>query len=207
MRLFRLRSRLCAQLLISIAITHCAFAQIGGSANTLEQYEKCNFADGLQIVRTDPLAQGITSRTVDTDNGTRQIDMLAGVRIMFAYPDTDFYANVKAEVLPAQNRAELKKSLLENLQHIAHGNTVNTSLKSPLHGFEVHGIDREKLEGGVLGVYLLFDDPESIVTTVYFLNQEPQSRKFQSMDEYRQLRDRFLAGYSACIRENQKRSR
>jgi hypothetical protein len=121
---------------------------------------------------------------------------------MFAYPETDFYANVKAEVLPAAEYPQLKQSLLDNLQHLAHGNTVNTTLRSPMNGFEVHGLDRDKLEGGVLGIYLLFDTTAHVVTTIYMLNQEPQSRKFQTIDEYRNLRDRFLASYTGCIRSN-----
>jgi hypothetical protein len=111
---------------------------------------------------------------------------------------------VKVEVLPAANYPQLKRSLLDNFSHIAHGNTVNTALHNPLNGFEVHGLDRDKLEGGVLGVYLFLDEQAHVVTTIYMLNQEPQSRKFQSMQEYGNLRDRFLNSYTACIRRNQK---
>jgi hypothetical protein len=167
-------------------------------------YESCQFSDGLQIVETDPLAPGVTSREVDTDSGPRRIDLAAGVRVMFAYPGTDFYANVKIEVLPAANYPQLKQILLDNLQHMAQGNVVNTSLNSPLNGLEAHGVDREKLEGGAMGVYLLFDDSAHVVTTIYLLNQEPQRRKFQTFAEYQQLRDRFLVSYSACIRKNQQ---
>ena len=181
-----------------------AFGQTRTAADALTPYMTCSFSDGLQIVRTDPLATGITARDVDTDNGPRRIEMEAGMRIMFAYPDTDFYANVKAEVLPAAKFGELKRYLLENFEHIGHGNSVNTALKSPLNGFEAHGLDRDKLEGGVLGIYLLFDDAEHAVTTIYLLNQEPQQRKFKNIDEYRLLRDRFLATYTGCIRKNQK---
>jgi hypothetical protein len=65
-------------------------------------------------------------------------------------------------------------------------------------------LDREKLEGGVLGIYLFFDNSAHVVTNIYLLNQEPQNRKFQTIEEYRQLRDRFLVSYSACIRKNQQ---
>ncbi len=136
-------------------------AQSDPGSSALIPYASCQFSDGLQIVETDPLAPGITSRDVDTDSGPRRIDMKAGVRVMFAYPDTDFYANVKAELLPSTNYAQLKQFLLDNFQYIAHGNIVNSSLTKPLNGFEAHGLDREKLEGGVLGVYLLFDDSVS----------------------------------------------
>lgn len=182
-----------------------ACAQTGTSADALTPYITCSFSDGLAVVRTDPLAPGITGRDVDTDHGPRHSDMEAGMRIMFAYPGTDFYANAKAEVLPAEKFSQLKQYLLENFQHLAHGNTVNTALRSPINGFEAHGLDREKLEGGVLGIYLLFDDSAHTATTIYLLNQEPQQAKFKDMDEYRLLRDRFLSTYTGCVRDNQKK--
>jgi hypothetical protein len=182
-----------------------ANSQTGTPSDALTPYMTCSFPDGLQIVRTDPLAPGITRRDVETDSGSQHVEMEAGMRIMFAYPDTDFYANVKAEVLPVAKFGEMKAYLMENFEHLAHGNTVNTGLKSPVSGFEAHGLDRDKLEGGVLGIYLLFDQPTHTVMTIYMLNQEPQDRKFKNMDEYRLMRDRFLATYTACVRDNQKK--
>jgi hypothetical protein len=188
----------------ALSETSILAAQSMPGDTALTPYSSCQFSDGLQIVHIDPLAPSITSREVYTDSGSRQIDMQAGRRIMFAYPDTDFYANGKAELLPAANYPQLKQFLIDNFQHIAHGNIVNTTLHSPLNGFEIHGLDREKLEGGVLGIYLLFDEQTHVVITIYLLNQEPQYRKFQSMEEYRKLRGQFLNTYTACIRNNQQ---
>jgi len=173
-------------------------------AGTLEPYTSCRFSDGLQIVQVDTLPSDVHSRPVETDSGSHQVELDAGVRVMFAYPDTDFYANVKTELLPSANYSQLKQIVLDGLQHLAPGNTINVSLKSPINGLEAHGLDRNKLDGGVLGVYLFFDNTAHVVTTIYFLNQEPQSRKFQTLDEYRLLRDRFLDSYSSCIQKNQQ---
>jgi hypothetical protein len=188
----------------ALCLAFTAAAQAG--SGSLAAYETCRFSDGLQIVQTDSLAPGKTSREVETDDGPRQIEIEAGLRIMFAYPGTDFYANVKAERLPSARFSELKGYLLANLGHLGRGNRVNTAIQSPMNGFEVHGIDREKLEGSVLGMYLLLSDSDHTVTTIYLLNQEPQGRKFQSMEEYRGLRDRFLAAYTSCIHHNLTRT-
>ena len=203
MRRFHWNSILTVAALFYFFATRPAASQTRWDENSLEAYDTCSFSDGLQIVRTDSLPPGVATRPVETDNGPQQIEMLAGHRIMFAYPSSDFYANVKAEILPATKFTQLKGFLLGNFEHMAHGNTVNKALTSPLNGFEVHGLDRENLEGGVLGVYLLFDAPYHAVTTVYLLNQKPEHRKFQTIKEYRSLRDRFLKAYTACIRENQ----
>lgn len=172
----------------------------------LAPYTSCEFSDGLNIVGLDPLVPGVQSRTVETADGVRDIPMEAGERVMFAYPFTDFYANVKAEVLPAAQYPELKKALVANEQYTMEqtpGAARNANLPADLHGFNVYGEDRQALEGGVLGMYLLFDDAAHIVTTIYFLNQQPWQRKFQTIEEYRQLRDRFLTTYTGCIRQNQ----
>lgn len=172
----------------------------------LAAYTSCHFADDLQIVQIDPLAQGVKARTVETAQGSRQIDMNAGIRIMFAYPFNGFYANVKVELLPTSEYPDLKKALDANFDYIlaqSPGSSFNGSLPPSLHGFDVRGEDRAKLEGGVLGMYLLFDDKTDVVTTVYLLNQEPLQRKFQSIEEYKHLRDQFLQTYTGCIRENQ----
>jgi len=179
-----------------------ALAQPAVPNSALLPYASCQFQDGLEIVERGLLPPNVTSRPVDTDSGPRQIDLQAGIQVMFAYPNTDFYANTKVELLPAEHYMKLKRDLLDNFQHIAHDNTVNSALHSPMNGLEIHGLDREKLEGGVLGIYLFFDDAAHVVTTIYLLNQEPQSRKFQSMEEYRALRDRFLSAYTGCVQAN-----
>lgn len=172
----------------------------------LSAYTHCTFSDNLKIVETAPLDQGLSARSVDTAHGPRTIDLLAGQRIMLAYPYTDFYANIKAEKLPTYNYPALKTALIENFDSLlASGETTrNTDLKPTLNRFDIRGMDRDTLQGGVLGIYLLFDDPSHTVTTVYLLNQEPFARKFQTIQQYRQLRDQFLSTYTACIRSNQR---
>lgn len=172
----------------------------------LQPYTSCNFPDTLEIVGVDPLAPNTTARTVQTASGMQSIDLVAGERVMFAYPMTDFFANGKAELLPAGEYAGLKKILIENINYLEseqNGPVKAEALPAGLHGFDVYGNDRTKLEGGVLGMYLLFDDPAHVATTVYFLNQHSWERKFQTMEEYERLRDDFLRTYTGCIRQNQ----
>ena len=128
--------------------------------------------------------------------------MVEGRRVMFAYPEKDFYANVKVEILPEKNYVETREFLIDNFDYMlasGDGSSRNYGLKPMQHGLDVRGQDREKLEGGVLGVYLLLDDSSRMVTTIYFLNQEPKDRSFQTMGEYRAMRDRFLSTYTACV--------
>jgi hypothetical protein len=42
-----------------------------------------------------------------------------------------------------------------------------------------------------------------IATSVYLLNQQPLTRRFQTIEQYRDLRTRFLTTYTECIAQNQ----
>ncbi|MEI9979774.1 MAG: hypothetical protein WDN23_12425 [Edaphobacter sp.] len=175
--------------------------------NTVFQpYTTCKFGDGLQVVDTSPLALGVTTRTVPTMNGTSDVEVLAGRRVLFSYPDKDYYANVKVEVLSGKNYADEKQALIGNFDYLlatGKGNGRNYELKPTMHGLDVRGLDRDSLEGAVIGYYLLFDDSLHVATTIYFLNQEPSVRSFQTMEEYREMRDRFLATYTVCAAPKQ----
>jgi hypothetical protein len=170
----------------------------------LQPYTSCDFSDMLRIVAVKPLEAG--PLLVATAAGTQNIETAAGEQVMFAYPLTDFFASAKVELLPADDYEQSKKILLQNLQLMESqrdGPLRAEALPAGLHDFDVHGNDRTKLDGDVLGMYLLFDDAKHVVTTVSFLNQHSWQRKFQTMDEYGNLRDRFLRTYTGCIRQNQ----
>jgi hypothetical protein len=176
----------------------------------LVPYTSCGFPDGLRMVQADPLAPGVESRTVQTAAGQQTIDMVAGERVLFSYPMTDYFANVKAELLPADRYAALKQTLIANLHFLESqpgGPSAAEALPAGLHAFEVHGNDRRKLEGNVLGMYLMFDDRAHVATTIDFLNQHAWVRKFQTVDEYGRLRDNFLRTYTGCVRQNQALAR
>ncbi len=186
---------------ISAVLVTCIAAR--AQSDTFAPYTSCSLRDGLSVVETSPLAPGVTTRSVKTIMGSYDVAISKGRRIMFAYPAEDFYANVKVEILPAIGYADSKKALIGNFDYLlASGdNQRNYKLKPSLNGFEIQGLDRSKREGGVLGIYLLFDDATRTVTTIYFLNQEPP-RRFTTMEEYSALRDQFLSDYTGCIRRN-----
>jgi len=171
-------------------------------SSAFDRYTGCRFSDGLSVVETSPLAPGIHERTVPTSKGPKQVGMVEGRRVMFAYPGKDFYANVKVEILPEKDYAETRQTLVDNFDYMlatSKDSTRNYELKPKLNGLDVRGLDKDKLEGGVLGIYVLLNDASRMVSTIYFLNQEPKDRSFQTIEEYRVARDRFLSTYVACV--------
>jgi len=175
-----------------------------GGVGPLQAYTSCSFPDGLEIVSVKRLTAG--PLLVATDAGTQTIDTVAGEQMMFSYPMTDYFANAKVELLPADEYAQSREILLANLHLMESqrdGPVRAEALPAGLHGFDVHGNNRTALDGDVLGMYQLFDDSNHVVTTVSFLNQHGWERKFQTMAEYERLRDSFLRNYTGCVRQNQ----
>jgi hypothetical protein len=191
--------------------THHSVPQKASSAHVQQKpnpdavfqpYTTCKFSDGLEVAETSPLALGVTTRTVPTMKSSRDVEVLTGRRVLFTYPSKDYFANVWVEVLPAKNYADGKQALIDNFDYLLateKENGRNYDLKPTIHGLDVRGLDRDQLEGAVVGFYLLFDDSSHVATTIYFLNQEPSVRSFQTVGEYREMRDRFLATYTVCI--------
>ena len=66
-------------------------ALIRTDSSAFDRFTSCKFSDGLTVVETSPLTPGIHARTVQTLKGPRQIEMVEGRRVMFAYPEKDFY--------------------------------------------------------------------------------------------------------------------
>jgi hypothetical protein len=177
-------------------------AQLRPSIDPLYRYHNCSFHDGLQIIEVDPLNPGVTERSIQTAEGSKTIHMLAGNRIGFAYPGTDIFANVKAEQLPPESWNEQKTLLLQNFAYLLssspdfHSHTIHDH---DLISLDVKGMTKSALLGGVLAFYLLFDNAHHVALTVYLVNQEPASRKFQTLSEFRVLESKFLDTYAACI--------
>ncbi len=156
---------------MSFYLTGCVRPQFQSEAlqdGDLKPYTHCAFSDGLEIVEKTPLASGVTVRTVDTVRGPKLVRMLSGVRVMFAYPRTDFFANVKAEQLPPREYPELKQVLIDNFEYVLSSSPSNERNRVTLPGLPLNerGLDRNKLEGGVLGFYLFFDDRKHVVTSI-----------------------------------------
>jgi hypothetical protein len=171
-----------------------------GQAPGLESFSHCNLGSDFQIAQVDRLANAMT-RSVETSSGSKEIAMTDGYRILIAFEQEEPFVNLKAEQLEKWRYANDKQSLISSLEFSAKGTPnmeSDKSAKTKRGRFETYGINRKRLEGGVLSTYILFDDSSAQILTAYILNDEPDHRKFQTITEYKELRDRFLRKLSSC---------
>ena len=189
---------------LALCLLSAPVAALAQATPALRPYTACKFDDGLTAIESSQLPASIQGRTVETLTGPRQVPILHGEHITFSYPSTSFFATVKVEQLPPDTFAQGKTDLISNFDHILAGDdesarNMSFALRPRLNGFEVYGLDRKKLEGNTLGIYLLIDNRTHIIASVFFLNQEPQLRKFSTLAEYATLRDHFLDAYTSCV--------
>lgn len=190
-------------LLVGFVFQKNAAAQTSGRDDSLKPYTSCQFEDGLKVVQVDRLPKVVTSRTETTSGGEKRVSLLDGYRIMVAYPKTDFFANIKAERSDPAEYANDKETVLEGLKWaLAHSKEMESQepIRVSYNGFEGYAINRKSLTGNTLGITALFSDADQHIITIYFLNQDAKRRKFQTIEEWRALRDGFLNRYTSCVK-------
>lgn len=179
------------------------------NADPLKPYTTCKLPGDLKIKEITRRTAGDKYREVTTANGKQKVSVIDGYRVMFAYPDLTYYfANVKIEQSAPDGYPQDKEILVNQLKYYSSTKEATAMIftdKTMLNGFEHYGIDRDKIDvGGQVGTHVLFYDPAHLVITIYFLNQSKavffNNRRFETIKEYRELRDDFLNGYSACLK-------
>ena len=169
----------------------------------LKPYTTCNLGPEFKIVQVDGPVTDF-AWPVSTKNGEVRIPVEAGFRVLVTYMETEPFGNLKVERLPKSQYIDEKANLLSSLEYLAAqpGNApVQTDTRN---GLTMYGHTRNKLEGGTLSIYYLFLDQDSVAVSMCLLNAEPAERKFNTLDEFKKIRDRFLDAYTKCLAPFQK---
>ena len=172
------------------------------SDDLLKPWLKCEFDDELKVMQKDHRPKGAEKfRMVDTTGGKKRVSVIDGYRVMFSYPDANyFFANVKVELSDPQAYAEDKLTIIDQMKYLAEVDK-NSLLTKTYNGFEGHGIEDPIIDrGGTMALQVLFSDADKMIVTVYFLNQGNKNRRFKTVEEFRSLKDNFLETYTSCAR-------
>jgi len=183
-----------------------SFGQSSKRDDSLKPFTTCELDNGLRIVQVDRLPKKLKSRTVTTSKGDQAISLADGYRVMVAYnDDRDWFANIKAEKSVTTEYERDKEGVIENRKWAASTSKELESqepVKVSVGEYEGYGTSKRTLVGDMLGIYVLFSDVNRTITTVYFINQNPKRKRFQTIEEWRVLRDEFLKTYTTCLKNN-----
>ena len=170
-------------------------------AATMQAYVHCDgFAGGVRGVTLDRRpADAARWREVGLGEKIERVSVVDGYRVMYSYPRTYLFANLKAERSDASRYSEDKRIVTENFVALASAdeNTALTTFSE--RGFAGQTLTKKRLGGSTLGITQILSDEDSVIVTIYFMNQLPENRAFQTYAEFIALRDGFVRGYIECV--------
>jgi hypothetical protein len=180
--------------------THHALyeAPMASNERSCKQPREMIGKDGFGVVQVSP-AVGTHHRPLMFDDVADSVSVQTGHRVMYAFEDAGyFFANVKIERSNPLEYERDKEVIVRQLRTIDGGNGFLG--RRDMHGMPVFGSETDTLDrGGTIGIHTAFLDADHVVVTVYLLNQGKKNRRFNTIEEYRALRDRFLDDLTACV--------
>lgn len=171
----------------------------------LRPYLFCQCGDDLKIVevgRKNP--NNPKFREVKISGKIDTVSITDGFRVMYAFEKANYYfANVKVESFDPNKYKSDKIKLISMLQGFSNDAKIKMNYldKSIRNGFEVYGSEKSVMDvGGIIGSYNVFSDSDNVVVTMDILNQGKENRRFNSLQEYFAIRDKFIEKYTECMK-------
>jgi len=155
------------------------------------KYIPLSFHDGLKLVGVIQGNSDTNFRIVQSSSGEKEVSVIDGFRLMYKYPDTEHFAKMMVEKSKKEEYKNDKIKVIEELKFIAKGQNVD---QMNYNGYEYYFIGNDHLYDTPVGMAVIFFPENQIITTIYFLNQEPENRKFQTIAEFISLKDNFIKG-------------
>lgn len=121
---------------------------------------------------------------------------MEGYRVVYSYARTYPFASLKAERSDRWRYIEDKAIVTSNLAEMAKADDSLDLVAFSDRGFSVQTLTKRRLAGRSLGMVQILSDEDSVIVTVYFMNQIPGNRGFQTFAEFISLRDAFIRAIS-----------
>ena len=199
-----IRSGLAALLLAWVAGTAQA-----ASPPDLKPYASCEgFAGGIRIKRQTPRpASEPPWREVTAKGETRKISVIDGIRVVYAFPDKEPFADVKVEASDPAKYAEDKRELQRMFEAVAATEGPGAYKTIAGRGYTGQEVVKPVLGGTFVGITQLFFDADKVIVSIYFPyfpNIPASALSFNNHGQFVALRAAFVQGYLACVERNLK---
>ena len=141
-------------------------------------------------------------RTLKTDSGEVEVTRIDGYRILYNNDKKAPFVNLKVELSEKKSYDKDQKNLIDNLKYLnSHSIGMETKdlIELEFNGYKVYGFSRETIEAGnTLGTFVMFPG-KGVTVYFYFNNMKPEYRNFESVDDYKKQRDRFMDEYTKYL--------
>jgi hypothetical protein len=171
------------------------------NASTLRPYIHCDgFAGGVRGVILERRPQTARPwREVGFGGMSQPVSVVDGYRVTYSYPRTFRFANLRAERSHPSRYVDDKQIVTLSLVEMAKADRNTELVDFSDWGFSGQTLTKRELSGTTLGMTQIFSDEDSVIVTIYFMNQLPEHRRFQTHEEFISLRDDFIRGYIECV--------
>jgi hypothetical protein len=161
-------------------------------------------ATNLTAAKPDRLPEtSERTRTVRTENGEAEVTRIDGYRVLYNNNKSVPFVNLKVELSDPNSYDNDKKRLLDNLKYLnAHsaGMEIKELIELDFNGYKISGLSRGTIEtGSTLGIFIMFPG-NGVTVYFYFNNLKPEVRNFESLEDYKKQRDRFLEEYTKHLK-------
>ena len=174
------------------------------SFKSKNEISKCfiSFATATSLTAALPDRLPETSekiRTLKTENGEVEVTRIDGYRILYNNNKKVPFVNLKVELSDPNSYETDQKRLLDNLKYLnTHSSGMETKelIELKFNGYKISGLSRGTIEtGSTLGTFIMFPG-NGVTVYFYFNNLKPDFRNFESVEDYKKQRDKFLEEYT-----------
>jgi len=161
-------------------------------------------ATNLTVAAPDRLPETSEKvRTVKTNNGEVEVTRIDGYRVLYNNEKKAHFVNLKVELSEEKSYEKDQKNLLDNLKYLnSQSQKMETKdlIELNFNGYKVYGFSRATIEAGsTLGTFVMFPG-NGVTVYFYFNNMKPEYRNFESVDDYKKQRDRFMDEYTKYLK-------
>ena len=177
------------------------------SFKNVNEISKCfiSFTTATNLTATVPDRLPETSekfRTIRTENGEVEVTRIDGYRVLYDNDKKVPFVNLKVELSDPKSYESDKKKLLDNLKYLnAHSTGMETKelVELNFNGYKILGLSRGTIEAGsTMGTFIIFPG-NGVTVYFYFNNLRPDVRNFESVEDYKKQRDKFLEEYTKYL--------
>ena len=147
------------------------------------------------------------ARVVKTSKGEVTITRTDGYRVLYNNNKNAPFVNLKVELSEHKAYPTDTIGLVENLKYLnsaSQGMETKEIIELTFNGYKIYGLSRNSIEkSSILGTFIIF--PGNTTVYVYFNNMTPEFRNFESVDDYKKQRDRFMDDYTKHLKSCAKK--
>jgi hypothetical protein len=172
------------------------------------EISKCllSFTTAINLTAGEPERLPETSekvRTVETENGEVEVTRIDGYRVLYNNDKKVPFVNLKVELSDPNSYEIDQKKILDNLKYLnEHSSGMETKelIEFNFNGYKISGLSRGSIEAGsTLGIFVMFPG-NGVTAYFYFNNLKPDVRNFESIEDYKKQRDRFINDYTQHLK-------